>query len=204
MRAKGIRFAPIFGRQAFKVDGKFKFWGGLTVESVGGGPGLGRRPHRRRQEERHHRRLRAARAVPRQPTTTASRACASATKGKTVEVACKCVVLAAGGFQANAEMAHALPGPRLGARQGARHPLQHRRRHPHGAATSARSRPATGRAAHAVGWDRNAPEFGDLERRRQLPEAQLPLLDHARTPTASASSTRAPTSATTPTPSMAA
>ena len=28
------------GRQAFKIDGKFKFWGGLTVESWGGGPGL--------------------------------------------------------------------------------------------------------------------------------------------------------------------
>src|SRR5688572_10370147 len=40
MHSKGIRFAPIYGRQAFKVDGKFKFWGGLTVESVGGGPGL--------------------------------------------------------------------------------------------------------------------------------------------------------------------
>lgn len=25
MRAKGVRFVPIFGRQAFKVDGKFKF-----------------------------------------------------------------------------------------------------------------------------------------------------------------------------------
>src|SRR5580698_11480349 len=40
MREKGLRFIPIYGRQAFKVDGKFKFWGGLTVESVGGGPGL--------------------------------------------------------------------------------------------------------------------------------------------------------------------
>ncbi|NQU72617.1 MAG: FAD-dependent oxidoreductase, partial [Rhodospirillales bacterium] len=40
MRTKGIRFAPIWGRQAFKIDGKFKFWGGLTVEAVGGGPGL--------------------------------------------------------------------------------------------------------------------------------------------------------------------
>src|SRR5262245_45986721 len=38
--AKGVRFAPIYGRQAFKIDGKFKFWGGLTVEAVGGGPGL--------------------------------------------------------------------------------------------------------------------------------------------------------------------
>src|ERR1700684_484817 len=40
MREKGIRLIPIYGRQAFKIDGKFKFWGGLTVESVGGGPGL--------------------------------------------------------------------------------------------------------------------------------------------------------------------
>ena len=40
MRQKGVRLIPIYGRQAFKVDGKFKFWGGLTVESVGGGPGL--------------------------------------------------------------------------------------------------------------------------------------------------------------------
>src|SRR5262245_47361045 len=40
MQGKGVRFAPIYGRQAFKVDGKFKFWGGLTVEAWGGGPGL--------------------------------------------------------------------------------------------------------------------------------------------------------------------
>src|ERR671930_2661738 len=40
MRQKGVRFIPIYGRQAFKIDGKFKFWGGLTVEAVGGGPGL--------------------------------------------------------------------------------------------------------------------------------------------------------------------
>jgi tricarballylate dehydrogenase len=35
-----VRFVPIYGRQAFKIDGKFKFWGGLTVEAVGGGRGL--------------------------------------------------------------------------------------------------------------------------------------------------------------------
>src|SRR5437016_7095645 len=40
MRRRGIRFAPIYGRQAFKVEGRFKFWGGLTVEAWGGGPGL--------------------------------------------------------------------------------------------------------------------------------------------------------------------
>ncbi len=41
MSSKGVRFLPMYGRQAFKVNGRFKFWGGLTVESVGGGPGLG-------------------------------------------------------------------------------------------------------------------------------------------------------------------
>ena len=29
MRQKGIRFVPIYGRQAFKIEGRFKFWAGL-------------------------------------------------------------------------------------------------------------------------------------------------------------------------------
>src|SRR3982751_1007714 len=40
MRKRGVRFTAAWGRQAFKIGGKFKFWGGLTVEAVGGGPGL--------------------------------------------------------------------------------------------------------------------------------------------------------------------
>jgi hypothetical protein len=40
MRKRGVRFTAAWGRQAFKIGGKFKFWGGLTIEAVGGGPGL--------------------------------------------------------------------------------------------------------------------------------------------------------------------
>src|SRR5580658_4826138 len=40
MRQSGVRLIPIYGRQAFNIDGRFKFWGGLTVETWGGGPGL--------------------------------------------------------------------------------------------------------------------------------------------------------------------
>ena len=40
MRKKGVRFTAAWGRQAFNIGGKFKFWGGLTLEAVGGGPGL--------------------------------------------------------------------------------------------------------------------------------------------------------------------
>ncbi len=40
MHAHGVRFAPAYGRQAFEVQGRFKFWGGAVLEVVGGGPGL--------------------------------------------------------------------------------------------------------------------------------------------------------------------
>ncbi|CAD6533843.1 Fumarate reductase flavoprotein subunit [Paraburkholderia hiiakae] len=40
LRANGVRFAPIYGRQSFRIDGKHRFWGGLTVEVSGGGYAL--------------------------------------------------------------------------------------------------------------------------------------------------------------------
>src|SRR3989454_4120093 len=40
MRDRGVRWIPMFGRQAYKVDGRFRFWGGLVLEAVGGGPRL--------------------------------------------------------------------------------------------------------------------------------------------------------------------
>ena len=40
MKNLGIRFMPNYGRQAFKVDGRFKFWGGAFMAAWGGGVGL--------------------------------------------------------------------------------------------------------------------------------------------------------------------
>src|SRR5215510_5582226 len=40
LQEHGVRFVLAFGRQAFKRDGKFYFWGGLLVEAVGAGKGL--------------------------------------------------------------------------------------------------------------------------------------------------------------------
>lgn len=36
----GIRFEPIYGRQSFEKDGKYIFWGGLTLAADGEGVGL--------------------------------------------------------------------------------------------------------------------------------------------------------------------
>jgi tricarballylate dehydrogenase len=40
LRGQGARFVPIYGRQAGKVGGRWKFSGGLPIEASGGGAGL--------------------------------------------------------------------------------------------------------------------------------------------------------------------
>jgi succinate dehydrogenase/fumarate reductase flavoprotein subunit len=47
MREKGVRFQLGLGRQAFRVDGRFKFWGGLACHIWGGGKELMKALHAR-------------------------------------------------------------------------------------------------------------------------------------------------------------
>ncbi|MGZ0187840.1 MAG: FAD-dependent oxidoreductase, partial [Alphaproteobacteria bacterium] len=51
MRDKGVRFLPIYGKQAYKIDGRFVFWGGLVVSAWGGGPGLVDALHEKAEKE---------------------------------------------------------------------------------------------------------------------------------------------------------
>jgi tricarballylate dehydrogenase len=160
MRAKGVRFAPIYGRQAFKVEGRFKFWGGLTVEAWGGGPGLIDALYsaatRNRIEVRY-----ASRALALlHDNNTVGGVMVRSGKG-TVAVSARAVVLACGGFEANAEARARYLGPgwdlakvrgtRFNNGDGIRMALDIGAM-PYG----------NWSGCHAVGWDRNAPEFGDL------------------------------------------
>jgi len=54
MRDRGVRWIPMFGRQAYKVGGRFRFWGGLVLEAVGAAPGSSTwsTPPPRRRESR--------------------------------------------------------------------------------------------------------------------------------------------------------
>lgn len=161
MSSKGVRFMPIYGRQAFEVEGgKYRFWGGLTVETVGGGPGL---------------------------IESLVTACKSAgieivyetrvtdlltedggvvgvravNRGKSREIAAKSVVLASGGFEANTEWRTRYLGPGwdMAKVRGTRFNLGDGIRMALDIGAS-----STGQwsGAHAVQWDMNAPEFGDL------------------------------------------
>jgi tricarballylate dehydrogenase len=160
MRDKGVRFAPIWGRQAYKIDGKFKFWGGLTVEAWGGGPGL---VASLTEIARKNKVTVAygARAVSLIADDEGVKGVRVKHAGKTVGVQARCVVLAAGGFQANAEMRTRYLGPgwELAKIRGARFNTGDGIR----MALDIGAMP-TGNwsGGHAVGWDRNAPEFGDL------------------------------------------
>src|SRR5437773_3590499 len=100
MREKGVRFIPIYGRQAFKIDGKFKFWGGLTIEAVGGGPGLVNmltEAARKRGIEIRY----AARPVDLLDNGTRVEGVRVRHDETLHEIGARAVVLAAGGFQAN-------------------------------------------------------------------------------------------------------
>src|SRR5882757_2541127 len=110
MREKGVRFIPIYGRQAFKIEGKFKFWGGLTVEAVGGGPGLinmlTASAKKRGIEVRY-----ATRAIDLLHTGNRVEGVRVRHDGNDSEIKAKSVVLACGGFQANPEWRTRYLGP---------------------------------------------------------------------------------------------
>ncbi len=160
MHGKGIRFAPIYGRQAFKVDGKFKFWGGMTVEAVGGGEGLVEawtQSAKKHGVEIWYR----ARATELIADDSGVHGVRLKKDGKTVEVRARSVVLAGGGFQANPEWRTRYLGPgwELAKVRGTRFNTGDVIR----MALDIGAAPVGNwSGCHAVGWERNAPEFGDL------------------------------------------
>ncbi len=160
MREKGVRFIPIYGRQAFKIDGKFKFWGGLTIESVGGGPGLVNmltESAKKRGIEIRYR----TRALSLIHTGDRVEGVRVRHDGRESEIHGKAVVLASGGFQANPEWRTRYLGPgwdlakvrgtRFNTGDGIRMALE-----------IGASPCGNWSGCHAVQWEMNAPEFGDL------------------------------------------
>ena len=202
MRSKGVRFLPIYGKQAFKIDGRFKFWGGLVVSAWGGGPGLVDALHEAGGAAGVEVRYGAhARALIHDDGGV--RGVRVRQDGETKDIPARTVVLACGGFEANPEMRTRYLGPgwdvakvrgtRFNTGDGIRMALD----------AGARAY-GNWSGCHAVGWDFNAPEFGGPRGRRQLPEAQLPVGDHGQRRRPALPSTRGRISATTPTPNTAA
>ncbi len=160
MSEMGIRFMPMYGRQAFKVDGRFKFWGGLTLETWGGGPGLVDRHTelalRAGIEIRYRARVRELLSDGRKVGGVRA-----FINGGLHNITSKSVVLASGGFESNTEWRTRYLGPgwemakvrgtAFNTGDGIRMAIQ-----------VGASPYGNWSGCHAVSWDYNAPQFGDL------------------------------------------
>ncbi|WP_431268535.1 FAD-binding protein [Dankookia sp. P2] len=107
---QGREVAPIWGQQAFKIDGRFKFWGGLTVCAWGGGPGLVQAETEAAKK----------RGIEIRYATRAQKILYDGFKvegiqvkspGRIYDIKAPSVILAAGGFQGDAEMRTRYLGP---------------------------------------------------------------------------------------------
>lgn len=160
MRAQGVRFLPLYGRQSYEVEGRVRFWGGLTVEAWGGGPGL---------VDSLTDIARNAGVIIRYDT----RATELIREGRKVvgvhaetdagsdRFHADAVVLASGGFESSPtwRARYLGPGWDLARVRGTRFNTGDGIRMALDAGAAARGHWS---GCHAVGWDLNAPEYGDL------------------------------------------
>ena len=157
MREQGVRWVLLYGRQAFEVDGKRRFWGGLVIEVVGGGSGLSDRLFELVEQAGINVRYECGASGLLGAAKGGIRGVLLASGD---EIRAGAVLLACGGFEANTEMRrkhlgagweHAkVRGTAFNTGDGIQMALEADAA-PHGDWGS----------CHAVAWDLNAPAYGN-------------------------------------------
>jgi len=172
LRTQGVRFLPQFGRQAFKVEGRFKFWGGAILAAWGGGPGLITTLYRA-AEQRGVQIAYDAWVRDLVSTDAGVTGVVARVSGTTRAFHCGAVVLACGGFEANAEWRSRYLGRGwdLAKVRGTKYNTGD------GLAMALRAgaQPCGHwSGCHAIGWERYAPDFGDLSITDNLERGSYP------------------------------
>ena len=160
MREQGVRFQTSHGRQAYKVDGRFKFWGGLACEVWGGGPGLVQMLHGA-AKRRGVAILYGTTAIELLRSDAGIQGVRVSQNGQQRDLHTRAVVLACGGFESSGEMRARYLGPNwdLAKVRGTRFNMGFG----HRMALAVGAMPfGHWSGAHACAWDQNAPPFGDL------------------------------------------
>jgi tricarballylate dehydrogenase len=161
LRKKGVKFQASFGRQSHKVGNKYKFWGGLAAETWGGGQGLVENEHKACARDG----IKIFYETPAISLLTTDDGAVCGVKarqnGRLIDIRAKAVIIACGGFESSAEMRARYLGPtwdlakvrgtRFNTGLGIKMALDIGAM-PYGHWSG----------CHAVGWDMNAPPFGDL------------------------------------------
>ncbi len=161
MRTQGVRFIPRYARQTPDVNGKFEFFSPPTLGVAGEGRGLVDALYAAAARAGVEVRYRAL-VQSLLHDDDGVHGVKVRIEGKTTELRAKSVVLACGGFESNAEWRTRylgagwdlakVRGTRFNTGDGIRMALEIGAQ-PYGNWSS----------AHAVGWDLNAPPYGDIE-----------------------------------------
>ena len=161
MRERGIRFLPNYGRQAYNVGGRFKFFGGVVIFANGGGRGLMELHYKAAQKHGIPVRYNAQ-AISLLHGAAGVEGVRALVNGTQQEIGAKSVVLACGGFEANREMRTRYLGPgwdmakvrgtRYNTGDGISMALD----------IGAQSY-GQWSGCHSVAWERYASDFGDVE-----------------------------------------
>jgi tricarballylate dehydrogenase len=160
MRDQGMRWVLQYGRQSFESGGKRRFWGGLITEAVGGGKGLSDDLFSLAERAGVEVRYGTKAVALRMDDARRIRGLVVETEDAREEIDARAVVLACGGFEANAEMRTRYLGPGWD--------LAKVRGTQFNTGDGIRMALAAGAMAyghwsgcHAVAWDLNAPPFGN-------------------------------------------
>ncbi len=160
LRSKGARFILNHGRQSGMVGAKRKYFGNMPIEANGGGAGLVQHLDAAAKKAgiEVFYETRATALLHDGERVSGVRA---NHKGKAAEFRAKVVVLACGGFEANPEWRTRYLGPgwELAKVRGTRFNMGDGLK----MALDIGACPyGNWSGCHATGWDRNAPEFGDI------------------------------------------
>ena len=168
------RWVLMYGRQAYEVDGKLKFWGGMITEAVGGGEGLSDRLFSATEEAGIEIQYgcRALGLVVNEQNNAVIGVKVK-TRESTEVIAADAIILAAGGFESNVEMRTRYLGAgwEFAKVRGTRHNMGDMIR----AAIDIGAQPyGHWSSGHAVAWDLNAPptgnrRIGDLYQKHSYP-----------------------------------
>jgi len=161
LKQNGVRLMPNYGRQAYKIDGKFKFWGGTTLVVASGGPGLVDALYKTAEAKGVDIRYEAWVRDLIYEEGVGVLGVAVTIDGESHHVSARSVVLACGSFEANAEWRAKYLGPGwdLAKVRGTKYNTGD------GLAMALRigAQPfGHWSGCHATAWERYASEFGDM------------------------------------------
>ena len=159
----GVRFLPNYGRQAYKVDGRFKFFGGSVIYANGGGAGL-MESHYGNAERLGIDVLYNARGIALLRQGHRIVGVRAEVDGVPRDIPARAVVLASGGFEANREWRARYLGPGwdMAKVRGSRYNTGDGIR----MALEAGAQPyGQWSGCHSCAWERNAGDFGSVETR---------------------------------------